>query len=68
MGVVYAHSIREQVQMFGRRIFAIDLGMASNEWGSFLVIGPQGAISFEEGVESQFESVKDYFAQRFPPT
>jgi len=91
MGIVYAHSYREQVQMFNRRIFAIDLGMASYEQGSFLAIGPQGAISFKEGNAGQFserqllssadwkeiqkgeidfliESVKNYFAFKFPPT
>jgi hypothetical protein len=54
MGLVYAHAIKDSVQVVARRVFGIDLGMASSNFGSYFTVGPQGIKSFIELKEGEF--------------
>lgn len=54
MELVCAHSIKQQVEVTGRRIFEIDLGMAHSPQGSFITIGNDGARNFREVDGGQF--------------
>jgi len=91
MGIVYSHTIQPEVQIYANRLFAVDLGMAVDDKGSYFVIGREGIRSYRETTDGKFserlimtganyqsfqseeidfiiESVKDYFADKFPIT
>jgi hypothetical protein len=54
LGLVCAHTIKQQVEVTAGRIFEIDLGMAHNHEGSFFTIGSGGPKSFREIEAGQF--------------
>lgn len=54
MGIVYGHTIQPEVQIYAKRLFAVDLGMAVDDKGSYFVIGREGIRSYRETTEGKF--------------
>jgi len=54
MGIVYAHTVQPEVRVHAKCLFGIDLGMSTEDRGSYFVIGREGIKSYREAADGKF--------------